>query len=678
MIKKLLILSGAIITLFFSFQVMSQNYINNRYPLIKKKYIELPLGAITASGWLKEMLIRQKNGATGNLDQLYPEVMGKRNGWLGGDGDQWERGPYWIDGLLPLAYILNDEALIAKAKPWVDSAINSQRPDGNFGPNKDYENEPGLQRSRSLDWWPKMVMLKILRQYYNASNDKRVINLFTKYFKYQLQTLPQKPLGYWSFWAEYRCCDNLDAVYWLYNITGDKFLLELAELINKQGFNFSNFLTNASKLAAFNSIHGVNLAQGIKQPVIYYQQSKNKDHLQAVKKGLENIKQFHGFPTGMYAADESTHGNNPTQGSELCSAVELMYSMERMLEITGDVDFADQLERIAFNALPAQVDEQFMTRQYFQQPNQVMVSRHLRNFDINHEETDNLFGFLTGYPCCTSNMHQGWPKFTQNLFYATEDNGVASLVYAPSAVLLKVDNGIPVNIIQKTSYPFDDKISFTISFIDPNKEATFPFYLRIPKWCRKPVISINGRALQRINKNDNIAVVNRVWSNNDVIELILPMEIKLSEWYERSLAVERGPLVYGLEIKEKKENHSFSSGYEKYGKVYAEVLAQSSWNYGLMEFAIKDINKYFIVQKSNGNSPYPWTQQAAPLKIKTVAKKIPSWQLYNEMAGPQPYGYMIYGSKDMHGQPEETITLIPFGCTRLRISEFPIISNPIN
>ena len=79
------------------------NYPNNRAPLAPKAYVELPLGAVRAKGWLGEMLERQRSGATGRMDELYPEVMGPRNGWLGGDGDQWERGPYWIDGLLPLA-----------------------------------------------------------------------------------------------------------------------------------------------------------------------------------------------------------------------------------------------------------------------------------------------------------------------------------------------------------------------------------------------------------------------------------------------------------------------------------------------------------------------------------------------------------------------------------------------
>ena len=67
--------------------------------LQENPYQEFSLGAIKPAGWLEEMLVRQKEGLSGNLDRLYPLVMGPTNGWLGGDGDQWERGPYWIDGL---------------------------------------------------------------------------------------------------------------------------------------------------------------------------------------------------------------------------------------------------------------------------------------------------------------------------------------------------------------------------------------------------------------------------------------------------------------------------------------------------------------------------------------------------------------------------------------------------
>ena len=72
------------------------NYLTTRAPLTQSAYIELPLGDIKPQGWLNDQLERMAAGMTGSLDEIYPEVVGSRNGWLGGDGDGWERGPYWI------------------------------------------------------------------------------------------------------------------------------------------------------------------------------------------------------------------------------------------------------------------------------------------------------------------------------------------------------------------------------------------------------------------------------------------------------------------------------------------------------------------------------------------------------------------------------------------------------
>ena len=487
-----------------------QNYVNSRAPLRQNAYLELPLGTIKPQGWLKEMLIRQKNGATGNLDKLYPVVMNERNGWLGGDGDQWERGPYWIDGLLPLAYILDDNELIAKTKPWVEWAIKSQQTDGYFGPSKDYPEEAGVQRDNSRDWWPKMVVLKILKQYYSATNDKRVITLMTNYFKYQLKELPKTPLDHWTYWAKFRAGDNLAVVYWLYNITGDKFLLELGDLLHKQTFDYTGSFLNTDLLSKQGSIHCVNLAQGMKEPAIYYQHHPEQKYLDAMKKGFSDLKKYNGMAHGLYGGDEPLHGNNPTQGSELCSAVEMMFTLESSLEITGNVDYADHLEKIAFNALPAQVSDDYMSRQYFQQANQVMATRHMRNFGDNHGGTDLCYGLLSGYPCCTSNMHQGWPKFTQNLWYATADKGLAALVYSPNEVKALVADGTEVSFREETNYPFEESIRFTYSTNEKTKQVTFPFHLRIPAWCKEGVIKINGKEFNRFyitnKKQLNIAV----------------------------------------------------------------------------------------------------------------------------------------------------------------------------
>ncbi len=209
----------------------------NRAPLQANAFNPLPLGAVRPEGWLKRQEELQASGLTGHLGDFWADV-GSNSGWLGGSGESWERGPYYLDGLLPLAYQLGDQKLIQKAQQWVDWSLNSQRPDGQFGP------------ASNNDWWPRMVMLKVLTQYQEATNDPRVIPFLTKYFQYELTELPKRPL---QDWGKYRWQDNVYTVLWLYNRTGNNDLLALARLLHQQGYDweaqFSNFtyLTKQTK-----------------------------------------------------------------------------------------------------------------------------------------------------------------------------------------------------------------------------------------------------------------------------------------------------------------------------------------------------------------------------------------------------------------------------------------------
>lgn len=647
-------------------------YMNNRSPLLTKTYMELPLGAVRPEGWLKDQMQRMSDGMTGHLDVLYEKVMGPRNGWLGGDGDVWERGPYWIDGLLPLAYIMDDAALKEKVQPWIEWTLQSQQSDGYFGPSVDREPESGLQRNNARDWWPKMVVLKYMKQYYDATNDQRVIPFMTNYFKYQLTELKKTPLDHWTYWGKMRGGDNLLVIYWLYNITGDQFLLELGDLITEQTYDYTGKFLERNMLNSLFSIHCVNLAQGMKQPIIRYQATKNREHIDAIEIGYKDLMRTHGWPTGLYGGDELLHTGNPTQGSELCTAVEMMFSLEKMVEITGRTDWADWLERVTFNALPTQITDAFDARQYYQQLNQVQVSRQDRNFVTCYNGTDQLFGLLAGYPCCTSNLHQGWPKFTRNLWFATEDRGLAALFYSPSTVTAKVAQGVNVKMTEATDYPFSGTIRFQLSILDKKvKKVAFPLHLRVPGWCKEAVVKVNGQDWSKETAG-SIVKVYREWASNDVVELELPMEVTISRWYERSAVVERGPLVYALKIGEawKKVEDDRKFG-DRYGDWYYEVYPTTPWNYCLPSKAVEPDNiaaSFKVVEKPvNG---YPWNLENTPIEIHTQGKRMNEWQMYNGMVGPLPYSTQY----QINTMPEEDIVLVPYGCTTLRITEFPVTS----
>ena len=647
----------------------------NRAPLAEKPYSELPLGAIQPQGWLKNQLERLARGMSGRLDELYPQVVGARNGWLGGDGDGWERGPYWVDGLLPLGHLLEDEKLLGKAEQWIEWTLTHQREDGYLGPipfEQPPEPEPGLQRDKRRDWWPKMVMLKVLQQHYMATGDQRVIEALTRYFRFQLQELPKTPLGHWTFWGNRRGADNLMVVYWLYNITGEPFLLELGELIHRQTHPYTEIFLERGDIALhgpFNEkqwtakdstaypFHCVNLAQGMKAPIIYSQRDANPKYLQAVRKAFDDLHQLHGLPHGLFGGDEALHGRQLTRGSELCTATEMMFSLEKMLEITGEMEFADRLEQITFNVLASQISDDCLTRQYFQLANQIKVTHGTRNF-YNNEPDRLVFGLLSGYPCCTCNLNQAWPKFAQHTWMASSDGGLAALVFAPSRVSASVgEKGQRVTLVEKTGYPFRDTVQLEIQTDDA---VHFPLHLRIPSWCSNPQITVNGKKPRQHTISDQVLVLDREWLSGDVVELRLPMKLQANRWHENSVGFQRGPLVYALKIKERWLQRD----------KYQEVHPESPWNYALLEDSLQNLTQHYRLVEKNTVADNPWNLENAPLELHTTGVRLSHWSTYKDDAGPIPWSPQ---PRPVDSTPEP-ITLVPYGCTTLRISAFPTVN----
>ena len=636
----------------------------NRQPLRPDAFTPLPLGSVKPTGWLRRQLQIQAQGLSGHLDEFWADV-GSNSGWLGGTGESWERGPYFVDGLVPLAYLLNDERLIAKARQWIEWTLTHQDPEGRMGPPK------------NTDWWPNMVMLKALTQYQEATGDSRVVPFMQKYFAYHLAHAKERPL---KEWAAVRWADELVSVLWLYNRTGDKSLLDLAHMLHDQGtdwkrhfaeFEFRDKTTpeslgmkpGASLPDRAMLAHGVNNAMALKTSALWYLISGDASDRTAVLRALEVLDKYHGLPNGMFSADEHYAGRDPSQGSELCAVVEALFSLQHAIRVTGDSALADRVERIAFNALPATFTADMWAHQYDQQPNQVLCTLAKRAWSTNGPEA-NIFGVEPNFGCCTANMHQGWPKLVQSLWMSTPDNGLVAVTYAPNEVRASA-GGVPVTIVEETEYPFRDTIRFKVS---PSSPASFPLMLRIPGWATVTDVSItvNGEKVS-VTPSGGFAKVERRWNAGDTAELRLPMTPRTSTWYRDSVAVERGPLVFSLRLGE--DWKKLTSGMEKPAPAPAadwEVRSTTPWNYGIVlmpQSAAKDIQ---VRERSVGE--FPFSPDGAPIELSVTGRRLPQWTLVDGSAGPLPQSPVTSTA------PNETLTLIPYGSAKLRVTAFPRVN----
>jgi uncharacterized protein len=375
---------------------------------------------------------------------------------------------------------------------------------------------------------------------------------------------------------------------------------------------------------------------------------------------------LHGLPMGIFSADEDLHGNDPTQGAELCAIVESMFSLEQITGITGDIQYIDALERMTFNALPTQTTDDYNARQYFQIANQVQVKRGVFNFSLPFDRgMTNVFGMRSGYTCCLANMHQGWSKFAQSLWYRTKDNGLAALVFSPNELKTKVGkNNTEITINEVTNYPFEDLINFNFS---AKNDVMFALHVRIPAWCKEAVIKINGQDYSVV-KGGNIVKISRTWQNADKLSLQLPMEVTTSTWGRNTRAVERGPLVYALKLGENWEKAN-----EPNEGDYFCVYPKGDWNYGLLENCIKNPEKYITVKQLNPDyNTFVWNIAHAPVELTASAKKIPGWVLVNDVAPT-----LVNDRSDLfRGKVNatiDTVTLIPYGCTKVRVVAFPVV-----
>ncbi|MBO4277391.1 MAG: glycoside hydrolase family 127 protein [Clostridia bacterium] len=604
-------------------------------------YKNFTYGEIYPEGWLLRQLKIQADGLAGNLDKMWPDV--RDSAWIGGDKEGWERVPYWLDGFVPLAFLLRDGDMISRAEKYLNAIMDGQKPDGWICPCAD-------DKRGEYDVWALFLICKVLAEYGIYAGNGRALECTEKALK-NLYSRMLEGSTKLRQWGKFRWFEALIPLKIVKETFGGEWEDGLAALLKEQGADYAGY-TDEWKTPVFRwriFTHIVNLSMMLKTEA-EYSAFTHGEYTDEAQRLYDILYRYNGTAVGLINGDECLAGVSPVAGTELCAVVELMYSCERLFALTGEPKWADLLERIAFNALPAATTEDMWAHQYDQQANQIgCVHLPGKSPWMTNGSESNMFGLEPEFGCCTANFGQGWPKLAQNIFLRSEKGVVAAL---PLACGLKTQiNGVAVGIEAEGDYPFSGKVTYRITAAKP---VNFEFSARIPAGAKA---FANGRPVR-----GGTAVFDREWSGTETVTLEYKFAPRLSPRPKKMYFAEYGPLVFCLPVKAEWKTCEFVRDGVERKLPYAdyELAPESDWAFG---FASGEIKMRF-----GKSGEIPFSESAPPLTMEISLAPV-EWGFlrgYTTVADRWPKHRKALGKAKKY-------TFIPYGCTMLRLTEMPKI-----
>lgn len=609
---------------------------------------DIGIEGMKAEGWMKEALTTQRNGLTGHI-----QVAGApfdKEGW--GDAtqkkmDRWEdfeQTGYWADGALRCGYLIDDPELTQRVKEWIDFQIDHPKEDGFIGPELH-------------NLWPHVVFFRVIMAEYSRNPSPKIIKALSNHYKNaaRSQTLIKTGGPEWDF--NERTMLHIEMLCWLYQQTNDAFFIEKAEntykafCSRKSPFTMQAFLSDEVPI-----VHSVSSFETLKIPVILYINTGKKEYLDAAIHGIQKVYKYHGLADGIPSGNEAHDGNMPNEVHETCCVSDAQWALGYFLQATGDVQWADLMEKICFNAAFSVVWKDFKSLQYYSSPNQV-IAKNNSSFCMYVGGQDRMaYRIAHGPACCNGNMNRMIPLFCSRQWMKKGDNGIVAAMYAPSSFTTKLKGSKnEITIQEETNYPFEETIRFRMKM---KRSTPFSFWLRIPQWCKGASITVNGQAADIVCKAGTFVEVQRKFSDGDIIELKLPMKAKSVSMPYDGVAFERGPLVFSLNVKAQEE---ITETRELDGiKFQSRILTPlSEWNYAPVD------TENIEVVNSNDYSNI-WNPETTPVRLKVKAVTVTNWQLYRDNFTPHMPSVIRKGE-------EKVIELVPVGTTVLRMTVFPDI-----
>lgn len=635
------------------------NYARPFEPPTRPAFITLPPGAVEPAGWLRDWCLKAKDGYTGHLDEYDPEFVrawsadhkmtGIRLAWPNGAWP-YEGGGYWFDGLARLGYVLHDEALIQQAKRRLDVAADNMDPNGIaflWWLNKNNSDDmKAIELDRGWPLWVCGLIGRSMVGYYEGSREER--------------TLRALEMAYSNFPDAMRtgCCTSTAwPAFQTYTWTGNKQIATGLDALfaadgggKAPGGDYWNRYRRMPKMEpnAETNDHGVRFFESTAPWALGYLWTGNREYLDATLAWNKLIERDCMQPYGVPVTDEFYGPTGPYRGTETCDVAAYLWSQMVLLSVSGDGRMADRAERAFFNAGPATVDRDFKKHVYFQSPNR--IADQCPPISQGPGAAGTFYQPKHAPLCCTAALNRILPNYVMHMWMATYDNGLAAAHYGPCKASALVADRVAVELICKTDYPFNDIIDIDVA---PAKETTFPLSFRMPGWCKSPELSINDTEVKAASDDKGFVRIERLWKRGDTVRLRFPMSVCVEKGRDNNsqdapyAAVSYGPLLFALPIADTTDANT------------ADPVAR--WKYALDLRSATFANECTVERQA---MPPQWDWPlASPVKLSAGAVPC-DWN--PEPKNPLP-------PKPIAAQkPSERITLIPYGCTKFRISMFPV------